>query len=148
MKHPVSVWFLVIVLLVLALGGLSGACGFLSDPTGAGMGMADVLGQLPIPDFTLPGIFLLLVMCLFPGFLIYGLLARPKWKVFDSLEKTFKMHWALSGALALGLILAVWLVVQAFLIGFSAPVQWLTAGLDLCLLVTGSVSPTRTYFAR
>ena len=40
MHRPASVWYLTVVLIVLAFGGLAGAYGFLSDPSGVGMGMA------------------------------------------------------------------------------------------------------------
>ena len=48
MRRPVSVWLLVVTFIVLALGGLSGAYGFLSDPSGTGMGMSQELEQLPV----------------------------------------------------------------------------------------------------
>lgn len=148
MNRPVSLWILLVTLFILALGGMAGAYGFLSDPTGLGMGMAGELGQLPVPDYTLPGYFLLVVMCIFPAFLMYGLFVRPTWKVFDPLEKWSKMRWPLVGSLALGIALAFWLSMQACFIGFSAPVQWFTAILDFSILVTTLAPATRNYFAQ
>ena len=148
MRRPVSIWLLVATLVVLALGGLAGAYGFLSDPSGLGMGMADQLERLPVPDYTLPGIFLLLVMCIFPLVLVYGLLVRPRWKLLDPLVVWSNEHWAWVGSLVLGLGLALWLAIQAFFIGFSAPIQWFTAFLGLSILVTTLVSPTREYYRR
>lgn len=84
MHRPASVWYLAVSLIVLALGGLAGAYGFLSDPSG--VGMADQLDRLPILDFTLSGIFLFVAMFLFPLFLVYGLLARPEWRMAATLE--------------------------------------------------------------
>lgn len=148
MRRPVTVWLLIVALLVLALGGLAGAYGFLSDPTGSGMGMADQLDRLPVPDYTLPGIFLLLAMFLFPVVLVYGLLARPRWQWLDPLVVWSHAHWAWAGSLILGLGLALWLAIQAILIGFSAPIQWFTAFLDLSIMVTTLAAPTRRYCAR
>ena len=148
MRRPVSIWLLVAALVVLALGGLAGAYGFLSDPLGSGMGMADQLERLPVPDYTLPGIFLLVVMCIFPLVLVYGLLVRPRWKSLDPLVVWSNEHWAWVGSLVLALGLALWLAIQAFFIGFSAPIQWFTAFLGLSILVTTLVSPTREYYRR
>ena len=148
MRRPASVWYLAVVLIVLALGGLAGAYGFLSDPSGVGMGMADQLDRLPIPDFTLPGIFLFVAMFLFPLFLVYGLLARPEWRMAATLEAWAKAHWAWVGSLLLGTGLALWLIIQAFYIGFSWPIQWFTAFLDASILVSTLVAPTRDYFRK
>ena len=148
MKRPFSIWLLVITLIVLALGGLSGAYGFLSDPSGSGMGMSEQLERLPVPDYTLPGVFLLVVMFIFPLLLAYGHLARPRWKFLDPLVTWSQQHWAWGGSLALGLGLVVWLVIQAFFIGFSAPIQWFTAFLAASILVNTLVPPTRKYCRR
>ena len=148
MRYPVSVWLLVATLIVLALGGLAGAYGFLSDPSGSGMGMSDQLERLPVPDYTLPGIFLLVVMCIFPLLLVYGLLFRPRWRSLDPLVVWSNEHWAWVGSLVLGLGLALWLAIQALYIGFSAPIQWFTAFLCLSILVTTLVAPTRKYYRR
>lgn len=141
MKHPPTFWLLIVVLSVLALGGLAGAYGFLSDPSGAGMGMAEILPRLPVPDYTLPGLFLLLAMCLYPLLLAYGLLARPRWAWADPLVRWSGAHWTWVGTLALGLGLALWLALQAALIGFAAPIQWFTALLNLALLAL-TLSPS------
>jgi hypothetical protein len=140
------VWLLVVTLVILALGGLAGAYGFLSDPSGSGMGMADQLQRLPVPDYTLPGIFLLVVMCILPLLIVYGLLARPRWGFIDPFVLWSNQHWAWLGSLTLGIGLALWLAIQAYFIGFAAPSQWFTALLGLSILVTSLVAPTRRYY--
>lgn len=146
MRRPLSVWFLVGTLLVLALGGLVGAYGFLSDPSGAGMGMAAQLERLPVPDYTLPGLFLLGGMCAFPLLLVHGLLVRPRWAWLDACRGRSGAHWAWVGSLGLGVLLALWLATQAVFIGFSAPIQWFTALLDLSILVNTLLPPTREHY--
>lgn len=141
MRPPPALWLLVLVLGVLALGGLAGAVGFLSDPSGQAMGMAEILPSLPVPDYTLPGLFLLAAMCLYPLLLVYALLARPRWAWAEALTRWSRAHWSWAGTLALGLGLALWLALQAVWIGFAAPVQWFTALLDLALLAL-TLSPS------
>jgi hypothetical protein len=147
MKRPFAIWLLVFALFVLALGGLAGAYGFLSDPTGTGMGMADVLDSLPLPDFRLPGLFLLIGMFVFPLTIIYGLLARPQWEFAASLSGWSRSYWAWAASLVLGLALALWLTVQGLLIGFSAPIQWFTAVLDAAILALTLAPSTRAFYA-
>jgi hypothetical protein len=145
MRRPASIWALSIVLIVLALGGLAGAYGFLSDPSGAGMGMAAQLEQLPVADYTLPGLFLLVAMFLFPLVLAYGVFRRPEWPAMAPLEAWTGAHWAWVGSLSLGIGLALWLAVQAYFIGFAWPIQWFTALLDASVLVCSLWPSARGY---
>ncbi|MFO7585363.1 MAG: hypothetical protein R6W69_11585, partial [Anaerolineales bacterium] len=121
MKHPLAVWILAFWLLFLAFGGLYGGIAMLLDPSGASMQMDEVLDLLPVSDYLLPGLFLLLVMGLTPLALIYGLLARPSWPWLQSLLSRTRAHWAWGATVLLGLGLLLWLVIQGFLIGFRWP---------------------------
>lgn len=134
MKRPVALWLLVLVLGILALGGLAGASAFLSDPSGGSMGMDSQLDQLPFQSYLLPGLLLLILMTGVPVLLIYGLLARPEWPWTRPIVAWSGGHWAWAGSLILGIGLFVWLTVQAAYIGFAWPIQWFTGGLDLAIL--------------
>jgi len=72
-RRPIALGFLVF----LAAGGLYGGVAMLLDPSGGALQMTEVLPSLPVPDFKLPGLFLLVVMGAAPLLLVYGLLARP-----------------------------------------------------------------------
>jgi hypothetical protein len=146
MKRPITSWLLILTLIVLALGGFAGAYGFLSDPTGSSMGMASALPLLPVPDYTLPGIFLLLAFSIYPLLLIYGLSTRKEWKAIQGLAKWSNRHWAWAGSLLLGIVLGIWLLAQAALIGFKAPIQWFTAFLDLSILITTLMPSTCIFY--
>jgi len=140
MKRPFVLWLLFVVFIVLALGGLAGAWGFFSDPSGAGMEMDSVLGQLPVPDYTLPGILLIVLMFITPLVIVYGLIRRPVWNWMTPIVGWSGAHWSWMGSLILGLGLAIWLAIQAVLIGFDWPIQWFTAALDLAILCSlGSI---------
>lgn len=148
MKRPLSGWVLVVALAVLALGGLAGAYGFLSDPTGEGMGMSLVLDRLTVADYRLPGVFLFVAMFLCPTVTIYGLLARPTWRAVEPLVGWSRSHWARVVPLGSGAGLALWLALQALLIGFAAPMQWFTAVLDLAILSAALAPPTGAFHRR
>jgi hypothetical protein len=147
MRRPFTLWLLVVSLLFLALGGLVGGIGMLIDPSGRSLGMDDILPLLPVPDYTLPGLFLLLVMGLMPLLLSYGLLARPDWAWARALSRRSGHHWAWIGTLALGLLLAVWLVVQGLLIGFRWPIQYVTAVNGIVIIVLALAPRVRRAYA-
>lgn len=142
-KRPVSVWLLSAVLAILSLGGLSGAWMFLAHPDGRGIGMEETLAKLPVGSFILPGVFLLLVMCLLPALLIVGLLVRPDWRWLGPVSRATGMHWSWVGTVALGIVIVVWLGVEALYIGFSAAAQYFTAVLGVGIFVFVLLSSTR-----
>jgi hypothetical protein len=124
MKKPFTLWLLLFFLIFLGLGGLYGGIAMLADPSGGVIQMTEVLPLLHVPDYTLPGLFLLFVMGFAPLFLTYALLARPNWKWVESLAGWSGHHWSWTGTVALGIILAIWLIVQGSMIGFRWPIKY------------------------
>ena len=146
--RPLSVWLLAVVLAVLSVGGLVGAWMFLAHPDGRGIGMEVTLADLPVDSFTLPGVFLLVVMCLLPAFLVFGLLARPSWRWLDPVSRVTHAHWSWALTVALGFGIALWLGLQSFYLGFSAPAQYFTAVLGAGILLFSLVPSTRRALRR
>jgi len=137
MRRPLTLWPLLVLLLFLGLGGLYGGFAMLTDPTGGSLQLTEVLPLLPVSNYILPGLFLAVVMGVAPLFLAYGLLARPVWNRLRRLSRWSGHHWAWTGTVAFGVTLALWLLVQARLIGFEWAIQYITAinGLLILLLV-------------
>ena len=148
MQRPFALWPLVFFLLFLALGGLYGGIAMLTDPTGSSLQMTEILSLLPVPDYTLPGLFLLFVMGLVPLFLTYALLTRPNWTWAETLSRWSGHHWAWTGTLALGVMLVIWLVVQGLLIGFKWPIQYVTAVNGFLIILLVLVPEVRRFYAK
>lgn len=147
MKRPLMLWPLVLCLLILSLGGgFAGGIMMLMDPSGEMLGVAELLPLLPVPNFILPGIFLLLVMGLFPLMLAITLVTRPEWPWIDSLLRWSNHYWAWTGTLILVAILAVWLIYEVWLIG-SFPITNITAVLGLLILLFALLPAVRRYYA-
>ncbi len=147
MKRPFTLWLLVFVLLFLALNGFGGGIVMLMDPTGNLLGVADTLPLLPVPNFILPGIFLVAVMGLVPLLLSYALIARPTWSWVAPLFQWSKHYWAWTATLALVAILAIWLVVEGALIGMFA-ITYATAVVGLLLLLFALLPGVRNFYAK
>ncbi|TVR93320.1 MAG: hypothetical protein EA416_05375 [Trueperaceae bacterium] len=137
---------LIVALLFLAFGGLYGGVTMLVDPSGAALGMDVVLPQLPVPSFALPGAFLVTVMGLLPIALAYGLVARPTPRWAAAISRASGHHWAWTGTLALGIVLAAWLALQGWLIGFAWPIQFVTAGNAVAIVVLTLLPVVRRSF--
>jgi hypothetical protein len=146
MGRRLALWALVVSVLFLAFGGFYGGLAMLRDPSGASLGMDVVLPRLPVPNYVLPGIFLVVVMGLVPLGLAYGLLARPAWRWTGAVARLSGHHWAWTGALLLGVVLVLWLAVQAWLIGFTWPIQFVTAGNAVAIVVLALLPAVRGRF--
>ncbi|HCO93644.1 MAG TPA: hypothetical protein DIU00_06795 [Phycisphaerales bacterium] len=147
MQRPFTLWPLLFFLLFLSLGGLYGGIAMLADPTGGSLQLTDTLPLLPVSDYILPGIFLLVVMGLVPLMLTYGLLARPKWRWAERLSRWSGHHWAWTGTLGLGVTLAVWLIVEGLLIGFKWAIQYTTAVDGLLIMLFVLLPGVRKFYA-
>ena len=145
-RRPFMLWPLVLLLLFLALGGFYGGLTMLVDPTGKLLGVADVLPVLPVSNYVLPGLFLVVVMGLVPLLLSYALIAWPKWPWVASLFQWSQYHWAWTATLTLVAVLAIWLAVEGVLMGFF-PITYITAALGGLLLLF-ALLPGRPYVLR
>lgn len=94
----------------IALGAIPAGYGYLSDTSGAGMGVSlELLKNSPLTSFLIPGLFLLIVN----GF---GNLAGA----FLSFRKNV---FAGKAGLYLGIILCLWLIIQVYWIGLISFMQ-------------------------
>jgi hypothetical protein len=148
MKRSPFLWLLELLLVFLALGGLYGGISFLVDPTGEMMQMNAVLPLLPVPDYTLPGIFLVTVMGVFPLLFTFGLIRLPAWSRADSLSAWSRHYWAWTGSVGVGIVLVVWLAVQGYLIGFQWPIQFITLANGILIVLAAMIPGIEKYFRR
>jgi hypothetical protein len=134
MKFRPALGMLVFWLVFLAFGGLYGGIAMLLDPSGVLLDMDMILPLLPVPNYILPGLFLIAVMGVAPLVLSFGLLARPHWPWIETLTRWSSHYWAWTGTLVLGLVLLTWLAIQAVIIGFNAGIQYVMVVNGLALL--------------
>lgn len=122
--RPVAVYLLVLALVLEAIPALFGGIGLLSDPYGQPLGMpASWLDGTPFHSFLIPGILLTAVLGLLPLVSAVLLLVRPRWGALAGLERAVGQHGAWMLALASGIGIVVWIVVQVLMLGASHPLQ-------------------------
>lgn len=147
MRRPFMVWPLTSVLLFLALGGFSGGIPMLSDPINGGyLQFGELLPLLPVPNLILPGLFLLVVMGLFPLVLTYALIARPNWRWVGRVFQWSKHYWAWTATIILVVIIAFWLVYEGWLIGWFG-ITYVTGILGVLILFFVSLPSIRKFYA-
>jgi hypothetical protein len=135
-KRPGTVLALLILTAIQAIGAIAGGVGLVQDPIdNIGMSLSILEGS-PFDDFLVPGLILLIVVGLFPLFVLAGLLRR------------WKPAWWLVVVSGAGLV--IWIVVEVALLGFlpdsGTGLQVGMGVLGLAILVLALVRPTRRYF--
>lgn len=121
---------LVCLVAFTALGAIPAGIAFLADPGGGSLGMTpDLLLRGPFRDYTVPGLFLLLVLGLGGTLVAWGL-----WK---------RRSWGAAAALGYGVTLLAWITVQAWVIGVTSPLQPVFGTIGLLIAVFAAAERTR-----
>lgn len=141
--HPLTIKLLIGVLLFLGLGGIYGGLSFITDPTGGSMNVSQsYLTGLPIQDYLLPGILLLVGFGIFPIILAIALWMKPAW--LAPLANHY-MGWVVTVMLSIGLML--WMVVQVGIMGIQQPIQIIIIAVSITIFILAFLPQTRAYYA-
>lgn len=114
----------IFLLSFLALGGFVGGYSMITKPDGSGLGMdTKLLKRAPVDTYFIPGIFLLLAMCVWPIATIFGLATDAE--------------WAKTSLIALGGTSIGWIVYQYTIIRTFSWFQPTISWIGLVLLIIG-----------
>ncbi len=117
-RRPAALKALVGIEMFFAIVGLASGLSLLSSPSGAGLGLSrDLLKNAPVSDYTLVGLFFVIVSGVLPILAAYGLIAKRRWRWTDPLNKWTGQNWAWTLTTALGIILILWIVVELVFVG-------------------------------
>ena len=146
MRRPLFSWLLNAALIFLSIGGFYGGVAMLLDPSGNTLSLQAELNSLPVSNYVLPGIFLLVVMGVTPLLLAVALVTRMRWKWATNLTTWSNHHWAWTGTVIFTLVVAIWLLYEGSLIGWY-PITFAT-GIDaLMILILALIPGVRRYYS-
>jgi hypothetical protein len=132
-SRPVTVVILIVLLVLLGLGGLVGGIPMLIDPSGVSIGLpGDLLENVPISTFVLPGLFLIVVMGIVPFIISFGLWKRER------------RAWL--GAMTQGIVLVLWICVQIALWGTPIALQYIYLIWGVVIFVLSLLPQTKRVF--
>ena len=119
-KRSIPTYLLLFLIAFQAISALPVGLSLIINPTGKGIGIPlELLRESPFDNFFIPGLFLFIVLGLFPVLILYGLQTKKYFKTAQKLNLYNNYHWSLSFSYYLGFILILWINMQLlFRIGF------------------------------
>ena len=118
----------------------------LADPVSGGyLQFEDLLPLLPVSNFILPGLFLLIFMGIFPLVIAYALIFRPTWSWADKALNWSKHYWAWTATLVLVAGIAIWLGYEGWLVGWW-PITTITAVQGILILLFAVIPSVRKFY--
>ena len=128
----------------LALGAFYGGIVLIISPDGSFFNMPlDLLSNSPFKTFLIPGIILLTTFGIFPIFVIYGLIRKPKSKFFNKLNLLYDYHFAWTFAIYIGLGQIIWINVQTFIFNSVDIIHTIYSSLGILIICISLLPQTR-----
>jgi hypothetical protein len=145
--RPAGAYFLVLLVMVLAIGATGGGIALLADTSGSVIHMPLlVLSGTPFGSFLVPGLTLLLLLGIFPGLLVYPLLRTPDWRWAGLLNIHRGQYWAWTYSLYAGIMLVLWIDFQIMFVGYIHPLQSICALAGVAIIVCALLPPVMRHF--
>lgn len=115
---------LVFLQLFLAVGAFYGGLALVIEPRGSLLKMdTEIFHNMVFSNFLVPGIILLVVFGIFPVFIAYCLLKKPRLRLFEKLNLITDHYFAWTFSIYIGVGLIIWINVQLLMIESSSLLQ-------------------------
>ena len=147
--NHLSYGVIVLVLLVTfeSLGAIYGGISLISDPTGEKLDLPkELLEGAIFSSFLIPGIILFILLGIFPLFLIFPLLFRPRWRIFERLNIYPTYHWSWTFTLYTSILLIIWVDVQIIILEYGSVIQAAFSLMGVVMLIISLMPSVKKYY--
>jgi hypothetical protein len=146
-NRPLAPYLLLLLMFFQAVCGLFGGATLLISPDGSLMHFPPgALDKSPFHDYLIPGAILFLLLGVYPALVFYGLLRRPNWKWAEVMNVHKDMHWSLTHALYVGIMLIFWIDIEMIWIAYSA-LQTIYGLLGLAMVILALTPGARRFYS-
>ncbi len=134
------------LLILLTVGAVQGGLAMVTDPVEP-LGMSlDFLEGTPVRDYFWPGMFLLGI-AVASTITVVGLFFRWEWPWASRIEDAIGFRWPWIGAMAIGIVLLVFEIVELFVVPFHPVMHPLLIAVSLAILILTTTRPARRYLS-
>jgi hypothetical protein len=145
-KRPPWIIVIAVMHILLGIGGVPAGIGFIADPSGKNVGVPkSLLDHLPIHDFLIPGLVLLIILGLLPLITAAGLLKKEFLSFLQKLNILKAFGWAYTCSLFVGCFLIGWTSGELILWGINF-LSVLYLGWGMITLVLCFIPGVRRYY--
>lgn len=144
MKKSISTYLLIILVGFQMFCAIPAGLMMILDPTGATLGVPlKMLVPSPFSNFLIPGLFLFLILGIFPILIVYGLLKKPNFKWVNQLNLYKDQHWSLTFSYYLGILLVLWINMQLYFIESWDVLHFVYSMLGVLIIVVAHLPGTK-----
>ncbi|HEX2421343.1 MAG TPA: hypothetical protein VHL55_07065, partial [Acidimicrobiia bacterium] len=143
---PASVLALALLLFLLVVGAVQGGLAMVTNPIDP-LGMSlDFLADSPVDDYFWPGMFLLGIAAASAVTLV-GLIFPWRWAWARGIEAAFGYRWPWIGAMATGVVLLAFEVIELFLVPFHPLMHPLLIGGSVVIVALALTPSARRHLS-
>ncbi|MEW7289964.1 hypothetical protein [Aquimarina sp. 2304DJ70-9] len=144
MKRSISTYILMLLILFQVISAVPAGALMIIDPSGEKLGLPIKLLQYsPFSDFLIPGLFLFLVLGVFPGIVLYGLIKKKHFSMVEKINLYKNYHWAWTFSYYVGLLLILWINMQLFFIKSFDIAHFVYSMLGVAIIIITHVPHTK-----
>jgi hypothetical protein len=139
--------FLIALLGFLSLGACYGGIVLIISPDGSFFNMPPyLLSNSPFKTFLIPGIILLTTFGIFPIFVIYGLIRKPKSKFFNKLNLLYDYHFAWTFTIYIGIGQIIWINIQTLIFNSVDIIHTIYSSLGILIICIALLPQMRSNY--
>ena len=147
MKRPATSYLLIFLVLIQIISAVPAGWMLIADPSGTNLGLpVEMLQYSPFPDFLIPGLFLFIVLGIFPIVIVYGLIKKTEFKLANKINLYQKYHWSWTFSYYLGLLLILWINMELLFIKDYSFLQVIFSMLGVIIIVITHLPVTKRYY--
>jgi hypothetical protein len=149
MKRPWTSYMMIALIILQIISAVPAGIILVLDSSGAGLGMStEMIDASPFGSFLIPGLFLLIVLGLFPMIIVYGLIIKAGSKFFQKLNLYKENHWSWAFSYYLGILLILWINMELIFIKEYSFLQVVYSLVGLTIIILTHLPITRRYYSQ
>ncbi len=145
-KRPATFWALFYLLVLQGISATPPGALLVFDPSGKLLQIPlTTLSESPFSDFLIPGLILCFGLGLGAFLVAAAIFFLPELPLAERINPIRGKHWSWATAIAFGVALMVWIIVQVVMIGAGSWLQPFYFGVGLAVILLSLTSSVRVY---
>ncbi len=145
---PAIVYVLCLLHVVLGVSAFAGGASLMLAPDGSLLNLKPgLLQHTPFSNYFIPGLLLFLLNGIFSFVIIFGLLFKPDWEIFDQFNIYKEKHGAWAYSLFSGIIILIWIIAQQMMTAYFW-LQPVIAIMGLLIIILTMLPEVMKYYTK